>query len=64
MPMPFMPLPPDDSDPIPKLADVERAAIERAIALCNGNIPHAAVMLGVAPSTLYRKIQSWTDKRN
>lgn len=63
MTMPF-PETPDDMPLVPKLADVERAAIERAIELCNGNIPHAAVILGVAPSTLYRKIQSWADKGN
>ena len=41
------------------LAQVERDAIERAIALCNGNIPKAAALLEVSPSTLYRKKQSW-----
>lgn len=41
------------------LADVERRAIEQAIALCGGNIPKAAAMLDVAPSTIYRKKQGW-----
>lgn len=44
---------------IKPLADVERDAIEQAIALCGGNIPRAANALGVSPSTLYRKRQSW-----
>ena len=41
------------------LAEVEREAIENAIALCEGNIPKAAALLGVSPSTLYRKKQGW-----
>lgn len=43
------------------LAVVEREAIETALALCGGNVPKAAGALGVAPSTLYRKIQAWRD---
>ncbi len=34
---------------------IERAAIERAVGICNGNIPRAATYLGVSPSTIYRK---------
>ncbi|MFT6208938.1 MAG: DNA-binding NtrC family response regulator [Colwellia sp.] len=41
------------------LADVEKYAIEQAIALCEDNIVKAASELGVSPSTLYRKIQQW-----
>ncbi len=41
------------------LAEVEREAIEHAIALCDGNIPKAAGLLEVSPSTIYRKKQSW-----
>lgn len=37
----------------------EKAIIERAIQLCNGSVNKAAGKLEVAPSTLYRKIQSW-----
>ncbi len=37
----------------------EREIIERAIALCDGNIPRAAARLDVSPSTIYRKRQSW-----
>lgn len=38
---------------------VEREAIERAIAICGGNIPRAAALLEVSPSTIYRKKQNW-----
>ena len=44
---------------IKPLAQVEREAIEGAIKLCNNNIPKAAAMLDVSPSTIYRKIQQW-----
>ncbi len=42
---------------------VEQNAIEAAIDQCDGNIPRAAALLEVSPSTLYRKIQTW-DKQN
>ena len=38
---------------------IERRHIERGIAACGGNIPNAAALLGVNPSTLYRKRRSW-----
>ena len=38
---------------------VEKEAIERAIALCGGNIPQAAARLEVSPSTIYRKKITW-----
>lgn len=41
------------------LADVERETIEQAIDFCDGNIPKAAALLDVSPSTIYRKKQSW-----
>lgn len=41
------------------LAEVERQAILEAIEYCDGNIPQAARLLGVSPSTIYRKMQSW-----
>ena len=34
---------------------IEHAAIERAVDVCDGNIPRAATYLGVSPSTIYRK---------
>jgi DNA-binding NtrC family response regulator len=38
---------------------IEKEAITNAIDLCDGNIPKAAAMLDVSPSTIYRKKQSW-----
>ena len=38
---------------------IEKQAIQHALALTQGNIPKAAAMLDVAPSTLYRKIKLW-----
>lgn len=37
----------------------EKLIIERAIALCDGNLPKAAALLEVSASTLYRKRQAW-----
>lgn len=37
---------------------VEQAAIDAAIRYCGGNIPHAARLLEVSPSTLYRRPKS------
>jgi len=41
----------------------EKKAIEAAVATCDGNINQAAGLLEVAPSTLYRKLQSWKSKQ-
>jgi len=38
---------------------IEKEAITQAIDVCDGNIPKAAAMLDVSPSTIYRKKQSW-----
>jgi DNA-binding NtrC family response regulator len=38
---------------------VEKETIERAIELCEGNIPKAAALLEISPSTIYRKKLSW-----
>ncbi len=50
---------PDSVESIRPLADIEREIIERAISLCNGNIPKAAIHLGISASTIYRKKQNW-----
>lgn len=51
----------DIENQIEALWIVEKRYIERAISICNNNIPKAAAMLDVSPSTLYRKIKSWED---
>jgi DNA-binding NtrC family response regulator len=38
---------------------IERDIIEGTVAACGGSVPKAAKMLGVSPSTLYRKRESW-----
>ncbi len=43
------------------LEQIERTAIEQAIARKSGNIVQAARALGVSPSTIYRKIEKWSD---
>jgi DNA-binding NtrC family response regulator len=40
---------------------VEREAIQSAIEASGGSVTRAAVLLEVAPSTLYRKLRSWGD---
>lgn len=45
------------------LWQIEKHAIEKAIIFCDGNIPKAAAILDIAPSTIYRKIQSWDEKQ-
>jgi len=44
------------------LEDIEKGVIEATISRCNGSIPSAAQMLGISPSTIYRKRESWTRK--
>ena len=41
------------------LAELEQRFILKTIAACDGSIPKAARLLGVSPSTLYRKRDSW-----
>lgn len=41
------------------LAEIERIAIEETIAQNGGSVPKAARVLGVSPSTLYRKREGW-----
>ena len=47
------------SDEIRPMWQVEREAIERAIELCQGNVPKAAALLEISTSTIYRKKQNW-----
>ena len=41
----------------------EREIIERAIALCGGNVVKAAAQLGISDSTIYRKRSKWATSR-
>jgi DNA-binding NtrC family response regulator len=41
------------------LWQVEKAAIEEALAWCGGNVPRAAALLEVNPSTIYRRKAEW-----
>lgn len=53
------PVQPDSAAPIRPMWLVEKETIERAIAQCNGNIPQAAALLELSPSTIYRKRLAW-----
>jgi transcriptional regulator of acetoin/glycerol metabolism len=53
--------PPPRSMPM-KIKDLEEAAIRQAISACFGNISLAARRLGVARSTIYKKMLSWESK--
>jgi len=46
---------------IPKLKDVERELIHRAISLCDGDIVRAAKALGMSKTTIYRKLHAWGE---
>ncbi|MGB0682269.1 MAG: sigma-54-dependent transcriptional regulator [Magnetovibrionaceae bacterium] len=50
---------PNSAEEIRPLADLERDAIQDAIRLCDGNVPMAAVKLGISSATIYRKKQAW-----
>ena len=45
------------------LWQIEKAAIEEALALCGGNVPRAAALLEVNPSTIYRRKAEWDKER-
>lgn len=50
------------SAPIRPLWQIEKQAIEQAIEQCDGNIPKAAALLNISPSTIYRKRQHWENQ--
>ena len=50
---------PASADDIMPLWQVEKAAIQRALELCGGNVPQAASRLGIGVSTIYRKKAEW-----
>lgn len=47
------------SNEIRPLWQEERAVIERAVSLCDGNVPKAAALLEISASTIYRKRAAW-----
>jgi len=49
----------EDGKDIRPLWQVERDTIESAIAACDGNVPRAAGLLEISPSTIYRKRAAW-----
>jgi DNA-binding NtrC family response regulator len=51
--------PPDAARLIRQLSGIGREAIERAVEICDGNIPKAAAHLGISPSTRCRKRAAW-----
>ena len=48
-----------DSMTFQPLWQIEKQIIERTIEHCDGNIPKAAALLEISPSTIYRKRQQW-----
>ena len=55
-------IPPSDPvQTIRPLTELEREAIEQAISICDGNIPQAAVHLGISAATVYRKKAAWQN---
>lgn len=59
--MPVEAVEPVAGDAIRSLRDIEKETIEKALEVCNGNVPKAAALLDVSPSTVYRKRQSWIE---
>lgn len=45
------------------LDEIERIAVEAAVADAGGSLPAAARALGVSPSTLYRKRERWVEQQ-
>ena len=45
------------------LWQVEKEAIEQALAQCGGNVPRAAALLEINPSTIYRRKAEWDRDR-
>ncbi len=41
---------------------IEKKTIEEAILFCDGNVPRAAALLEISPSTIYRKLELWKTK--
>ena len=52
---------PSAEQPVRPLWLAEKEIIENAIRHCGGNIPRAAGLLEISPSTIYRKRAGWKD---
>jgi two-component system repressor protein LuxO len=52
------PAPPEEPDIVP-LATMERRLILAALRRTNSDVPRAAALLEINPSTVYRKLQTW-----
>ncbi len=50
-----------DDDSVPPLWRMEKDLILRALRLCGDDVPRAALMLEISPSTVYRKLQQWRN---
>jgi len=50
--------PPAEPEVMP-LAVMERRLIEAALKRTNNDVPRAAALLEINPSTIYRKLQAW-----
>ncbi len=50
------------NDSLDPLWEIEKNAIERTIEECGGNVPKAAAILEISPSTIYRKRLQWEKK--
>ena len=48
---------------IKPLWQIEKEAIEEALRLCGGNVPRAAALLEINPSTIYRRKSEWEKDR-
>ena len=54
---------PGRREAVKPLWQVEKEAIEHALAACRGNVPRAAALLEVNPSTIYRRKAEWERHR-
>ena len=54
---------PDRTVAVKPLWQVEKGAIEEALIWCGGNVPRAAALLEVNPSTIYRRKAEWEKGR-
>jgi len=54
---------PNRTAPVKPLWQVEKEAIEQALTVCGGNVPRAAALLEVNPSTIYRRKTEWERDR-